>query len=52
VADKEKITLIQPNRSAEFFCANLREPFFYADLRRKKTLMVQSAAAGRLIFAN
>ena len=32
-----KSTLIQPNRSAGFFCANLREPFFHADQRRKKT---------------
>jgi hypothetical protein len=36
---ERKSTLIQPNRSAEFFCANLREPFFYADQRRKKPLI-------------
>jgi hypothetical protein len=33
-----KKPLIQPNRSAEFFCANLRKPFFTPPrrIRRKK----------------
>jgi hypothetical protein len=30
---------IQPNRSAGFFRLNLRELFFYADQRRKKSLI-------------
>jgi len=36
-----KKPLIQPNRSAEFFCANLRKPFFTPPrrIRRKKTLI-------------
>jgi hypothetical protein len=36
---KRKSTLIQPNRSAGFFRFNLREPFFYTDQSRKKTLI-------------
>jgi hypothetical protein len=33
---KRKSTLIQTNRSAEFFRANLREPFFHTPPRRKE----------------
>jgi hypothetical protein len=28
--------LIQPNRSAEFFCANLRKPFFTPPRRKRR----------------
>ena len=33
---KRKSTLTQPNRSAEFFCANLRKPFFLRRSIKKK----------------
>jgi hypothetical protein len=42
-----KKPLIQPNRSAEFFCANLRKPFFTPPrrIRRKKTLIQPNRSA-------